>query len=52
MKALFNGRCERCGDFKPRCANVVLVNVGTAMILCDGCRRVMRGKYRLAAKHK
>ena len=58
MKAQFNGLCNRCKTFKPRCAFVYL-RVGGAFrfycqpsILCEDCRRDERGKYRLDAKHK
>lgn len=59
MKALFNEVCGRCGKFSPRCADVFLRVTGkatqyhgTPTTLCELCRKVNRGKFRVDDKHK
>jgi hypothetical protein len=60
MKALFNGTCDRCRKFRPRCALVGLRDGRDVYgdrgrlqhTLCDGCRRALRGLYRLHPQHR
>ena len=61
MKATFNGTCDTCGGFKPRCTKVYPrtgFNVARPdadlgiMILCPSCRKSHRVMYRLHEQHK
>lgn len=59
MTGLFNGTCEFCGVFRPRCAKVQLRVDGKAQqyhpaprTMCDVCRLANRGKFRQAPKSK
>jgi predicted metal-binding protein len=59
MKALFNGTCEKCDQFKPRCARVHIRRPGKAtqycpetIVVCEDCRRLINGQYRLAEQHR
>lgn len=56
MKALVNGVCHLCNQFRPRCAWVTMriSDAGRTepMLLCEGCRKVYRGQYRVDARHR
>ncbi len=58
MKAAFNGHCNSCDTFKPRCATVYFKPGskskygGGPVTLCNECRRLLYGIFRLDAKHK
>ena len=49
---MFNGTCSKCGVFKPRCATVTFIPFAKGVTLCDICRKVYKGTYRLHDKHK
>jgi hypothetical protein len=56
VKRLFDGTCRRCFARAPRCANVHLrvknkaagFNAQTT-VLCEGCRKRLKGQFRYAA---
>lgn len=59
MRALFNGTCERCKAFRPRCARVYLRVDGkatqfrdAATVLCDVCRKERKGRFRVDERHR
>ena len=59
MRATFNGTCDRCKQFKPRCALVNLRVDGKATqyhvettTACPECRKQLHGSYRLDERHK
>ena len=61
MKALFNGHCCVCGQFKPRCASVYFRIAGKASVfdpeprtMCADCRKspAQRGRFRADDRHK
>ncbi len=57
MKAMFNGTCSVCKNFKPRCAAVTPIyrlrgRERAWKVLCEDCRRPRHGLYRLDARHK
>lgn len=58
VKNFFNGTCANCEKFKPRCANVKRPSGERGYkewwrhVLCEDCRKILRGKYRLAEEHK
>lgn len=53
MKAMFNGTCAYCERFKPRCAKTTVSGDGSkCVILCEGCRKKYRGRYRVFPEHK
>lgn len=59
MRALFNGICGKCGQFRSRCATVCLLRncakdgvESREVALCELCRRLCRGNYRVHPKHK
>ena len=51
MKALFNGTCDFCEQFRPRCARIRLRYQGRRMklagvsVACEECREKLRGKF-------
>ena len=59
MKATFNGACDGCGNFMPRCATIHIkpswrnrdVQQRT-QIRREECRRKIKGSYILGDKHK
>ena len=51
MKGVFNGTCGRCEIFRPRCARVIMMN-GEKRILCNYCRTLLRGRFRVCPEHK
>lgn len=46
-----NHVCNICGQFKPRCLHVKFKR-GGAKVLCEDCRKKMRGKFVVDVKHK
>ena len=57
MKNFYNAVCSRCTLFRPRCASVHFRDGQgkyreSAESVCNRCRFLLRGKFRLAAVHK
>ncbi|MDE2101707.1 MAG: hypothetical protein KGL39_30960 [Patescibacteria group bacterium] len=59
MKRLFNGDCCNCHAFVRRCANVNLrvKNKAAAFeakttVLCEACRKKLKGTFRYDAEHR
>jgi hypothetical protein len=56
MRGSFNGVCQACNSFKPRCATIYWRKKGNIFhtvpqILCEGCRKKHAGEFRLDEKH-
>jgi protein-arginine kinase activator protein McsA len=54
VSALFNAICSHCGQQRPRCATVTLIRDHRSIraVLCEVCRKVLAGEYRLVTEHK
>jgi hypothetical protein len=56
MKALFNGVCDGCNKFMPRCAVIHIKpswpNRVKTQTRCEACRRAIRGSYNLDKRHR
>lgn len=58
MKALFNGTCAACKEFKPRCATVYMRIAGTdeyeskPAVLCLDCRARNNKLFKVAEQHR
>lgn len=54
--SLFNGACDECKHFRPRCATVEWTppraGKPALAVLCDECRKALRGRFRLHERHQ
>jgi len=52
MRCRFNGLCDFCKIFKPRCVTVYLKSEPTRpVVLCEACKKKVRGEYQLDRRH-